>query len=31
MKQPYLFMFVYWHDSPPKYILCYGENEEIAK
>lgn len=31
MKTPYLFSFIYWFDSPPKYILVYAENEEEAR
>lgn len=31
MKQAYLFSFVYWFNSPPKYILSYGEDEETAR
>lgn len=31
MKQPYLFSFVHWAYSPPRYILVYAENEKEAR
>lgn len=31
IKKAYLFSFVYWAYSPPKYILVYAEDEEQAR
>ena len=31
MKKAYLFSFIYWAYSPPKYILVYAENVEEAR